>query len=69
MKVDLDALLTSAALIAPVLRLGGRHEAARVMVQLVSACEQLAEALVHEQERTASLTHALVEEIARGEGQ
>jgi hypothetical protein len=65
-RINLGALLESAQMIARVLRLGGRHEAARTMESLVAACEQLAEQLAIEQSKSASLMTALTEEIAKG---
>jgi hypothetical protein len=66
MRINLLAVLTSARMIAPVLRLGGRREAANIVDQLVACVESLAHALAREQEKNESLTRALTEEIVKG---
>jgi hypothetical protein len=65
-KVNLAAVVTSARMLSPVLRLGGRREAANIVDQLVACMESLAEQLVREQEKNESLMRALTEEIAKG---
>lgn len=61
--ITLGVIIKSARMLAPVLHLGGRHEAARVINQLCAAVEQLVAALAHEQERAAALTQALQESV------
>lgn len=64
--IKLGTLVTSARLIAGVLRVGGRYEAAKTMENLIAAVKQLTVALAEEQARTASLMRALQDEIVNG---
>lgn len=66
--INLGTLVATARAITPILRLGGRREASRVMENLIAAVEQLYEELIKERERNDSLMRALQEEIVKGGG-